>query len=105
MTPSLASPIPTSADLPSLDPEAQELPPGFMPSDFVVSESRLSDADREIAIQRAGAAVEKHMAKWRETGCFAARGDADRALRLMGLLVKGRSPEVVARLERERGLL
>lgn len=63
-----------------------------------------SDDDREAAIKRAGAALEKHMAQWEETGCFAARGDADRARRLMELLIAGRSAEQVAKMERERGL-
>lgn len=65
----------------------------------------LTDDEREAAIKRAGAAMQKHYARYAETGCFAARGDADRALRLMELLIASRSPEAVANLERERGLL
>jgi len=59
----------------------------------------LSDADREIAIVFAGKAIEKYMADWEAHGCFAAHGDADRARRLMELLIAGRSPEQVARME------
>jgi hypothetical protein len=64
----------------------------------------LTDSQREAAIQRAAALIEKYMGIWKAEGCFAARGDADRARRLMELLIKGRSPEMVAKLERERGL-
>ena len=65
---------------------------------------QFTDADREAAIVRAGRAVEKHMTRWEAEGCFAARGDADRARMLMERLIAGRSPEFVARLEAERGL-
>lgn len=68
-----------------------------------VGESRpsgqgLSDADREAAILRAGIAIERHEGIWLSTGCFAARGDADRARRLMEQLIAGRSPEQRARM-------
>lgn len=64
----------------------------------------MTDMQREEAIKRAGLAVVRHMGEWERTGCFAARGDADRARRLMELLIAGRSPQYVAQLERERGL-
>jgi hypothetical protein len=64
----------------------------------------MSDAEREAAIVQAGKAIERHMAEYERTGCFGARGDADRSRRLMELLIRGRSPEYVAKLERERGL-
>ena len=65
----------------------------------------LSDDEREAAIQRAGKFIESSMAEWDESGCFAARGRAERARMLMEALIRGRSPERVAQMERERGLL
>jgi hypothetical protein len=64
----------------------------------------MTDSDREQAIVRAGKAMEKHMATYERTGCFSARGDADRARRLMELLIAGRSKEQVRKLEQARGL-
>lgn len=64
----------------------------------------MTDAEREEAIQRAGKAIEKHMAIWASDGCMAARGDVDRARQSMEALIAGRSPEQVARMEAERGL-
>jgi hypothetical protein len=64
----------------------------------------MSDAEREAAIVQAGKAIEHYMAEYERTGCFGARGDADRSRRLMEMLIRGRSPEQVARMERERGL-
>jgi hypothetical protein len=64
----------------------------------------LTDSEREAAIVQAGKAIEHYMAEYERTGCFGARGDADRSRRLMELLIRGRSPEQVARMERERGL-
>lgn len=65
----------------------------------------LTDGEREGAIQRAGALMEKRYADYAATGCFAALGDAHRAMRLMKELISGRSPEQVLRMERERGLI
>lgn len=53
---------------------------------------RMTDAEREEAIRRAGKALEQHMAVWQAEGCMAARGAADRARSLMGALIAGRSP-------------
>jgi hypothetical protein len=64
----------------------------------------LSDAAREAAIHKAGDLFLRYWAKWEATGDFQYRGDADRALRLQSLLIQGRSPEQVARMEKERGL-
>jgi hypothetical protein len=73
-----------------------------------VGEGRLcipmTDAEREEAIKAAGQAIERHMAEYAASGCFAARGAADRARRFMEQLIAGRSPEQVARMEQERGL-
>lgn len=51
----------------------------------------LDDTTREEAIQLAGRLFLKHWARWEATGCFAARGDADRALMLQNRLIVGRS--------------
>lgn len=79
----------------------------------------LSDAARELAIIRAGKAIERHMAAYLAleqvyalTGCFADIGDAERqqrmaheACRLMEALIAGRSKAQVLRLEIKRGLI
>lgn len=77
---------------------------------------RISDEQREAAITRAGLLVEHHMADLRAINnrdphifsdfadAAAARWKAQRARELMEQLIAGRSPEYVARLERERGL-
>jgi hypothetical protein len=84
----------------------------------IVRQTELTDEAREEAIKRAGEAVERHMAKravalleFDITNNFADKGDADRhrlmaeeAARLMADLIRGRSPEYVAKIERERGL-
>ena len=62
------------------------------------------DLQREVAILLAGRDIETAMARYAESGCFADRGAADAARLRMEELIRGRSPAVVARLERERGL-
>lgn len=64
----------------------------------------MTDEEREAAIVRAGEAMVRYMGVWHEEGCFAARGDAHRARRLMELLIAGRSKAQIARMEEERGL-
>lgn len=64
----------------------------------------LTDESREEAIHLAGRLFLRYWARWEEVGCFAARGDAERALRLQNLLIAGRSAEQVRRMEMERGL-
>jgi hypothetical protein len=63
-----------------------------------------ADAQREVEILHAGREIEEHMRQYAETGDFAARGAADRARLRMEELIRGRSAEVVARLEQEKGL-
>lgn len=79
---------------------------------------RLSDEVREAAIKRAGASLERHMLlrenalfEYDVTGDLGAKGEADRqrilateAMRLQAELIRGRSPEVVARMEQELGI-
>jgi hypothetical protein len=64
----------------------------------------LSDLSREVAIQHEAREVEQFMRRYGETNCFSDRGAADRARLRMEELIRGRSPEYVARLERMRGL-
>lgn len=78
----------------------------------------LTDEGREEAIVLAGELVNKYMAKramhlleYDITNSLLDKADADssrlkaeEAARLMAELIKGRSAEVVARLEKERGL-
>jgi hypothetical protein len=69
-----------------------------------VGQIRLSDSAREAAIELAKKALERHYSTWEKTGCFSAKGMADRARLSMEALIRGRSAEYVAELERERGL-
>lgn len=69
-----------------------------------VGHHRLSDSERENAIHRAGDLFLKYMAKYEATGDLQYLGDARRALLNQSLLIKGRSPEQVARMEKELGL-
>jgi epoxyqueuosine reductase QueG len=64
----------------------------------------LGDLQREIAIQHEAREVEQYMRRYADSGCFSDRGAADRARLRMEELIRGRSPEYVAKLERERGL-
>lgn len=65
----------------------------------------ITDEQREAAIALAAAAVERHMAEYERTHCFGAYGNADRARMSMESLIKLRSPEQIAKMERERGLV
>jgi len=78
----------------------------------------LTEEAREQAILCAGKAIERHMQACQRalldydmTNNLLDKADADRyrlmaeeAARLMSELIKGRSPEMVRRLEEERGL-
>jgi hypothetical protein len=64
----------------------------------------VSDNERELHIRNCGYLMEDAMRRWCETGCFSYRGEADRCRLLMQEAIRARSPEYVARLERERGL-
>jgi hypothetical protein len=64
-----------------------------------------SDEAREAAIQLAAKAVERHFAAWESTGDFQAHAMAHRARSSMEALIRGRSPEQVLKMERERGFL
>jgi hypothetical protein len=64
----------------------------------------LTDAQREAAIKLAGEAIERHMARYQQSHCFADLGAADRARLSMEALIKGRSAAQIHRMEVERGL-
>jgi len=66
----------------------------------------LPDDVREAAIKECGLRIEEAMreAVKPEGDYFTARAVADSARERMEALIKGRSPEAVARMEQERGL-
>ena len=70
-----------------------------------IAPAPMTDEAREAEIARLSAEMEAAFAIWQSDGCFAARGDADRLMRQRDDLVRGRSAEQVARMERERGLV
>lgn len=61
-----------------------------------------SDALREVEILHAGREIEQHMARYAETSNFADIGAAHAARHRMQMLIADRSPEQVARMEREQ---
>lgn len=65
----------------------------------------MTGTERESEIARLTQEMEAAYAIWQSDGCFAARGDADRLMRQRDDLVRGRSEQQVARMERERGLV
>ena len=70
-----------------------------------IAPAPMTDEAREAEIARLSAEMEAAYAIWERDGCFAARGDAVRLMRERDDLVRGRSAEQVARMERERGLV
>ncbi len=64
----------------------------------------MTDSEREAEIARLSAEMEAAWTTWERDGRFAARGEADRLMRLRDDLVRGRSAEQIARMEAERGL-
>ena len=64
----------------------------------------MTDEEREEAAFRAGNAMLAWYSQYRETGNSAYLDNAYHALGLQKKLLAGRSPEFVARLERERGI-
>jgi hypothetical protein len=69
-----------------------------------ISTRSMSDAELEKHIRDCAWLMEDAMARYYETGCFSHRGDADRFRLLMEEAIRGRSPEVIERMEQERGL-
>jgi hypothetical protein len=64
----------------------------------------LTDEEREASIYRAGNAMQAWYSHYRQSGDSRMLDMAYAALGLMRSLIAGRSPEQVARMERERGL-
>jgi hypothetical protein len=93
------------AILPSAQPECRQVSDvSDVGADLQRRSEPLTDASREEAIQLAGRLFLKHWALWEATGCFAARGDADRALMLQNRLIVGRSAEFISAREAALGL-
>ena len=65
----------------------------------------LTEEEREAAIKRAGKLAEKYDDEWKATGSFEAKGRRDYAVYCMTQLIKGRSPERIAKMERDLGLM
>lgn len=64
----------------------------------------LTDAERERHIRDCGRLAEMAMARYEETGCFDAIGEARRWAMLQAEAINSRSPAQIARMEAERGL-
>lgn len=70
-----------------------------------IAPAPMTDTQRESEIARLSAEMEAAYAVWQSDGCLAAKGRADALMRQRDDLVRGRSAERVARMERERGLV
>jgi hypothetical protein len=66
--------------------------------------SDMTDNELERHIRDCGGQMLLAMARYERYGDFADRGDADRWLALQNAAIRARSPEMVAKLEKERGL-
>jgi hypothetical protein len=64
----------------------------------------LTDLEREYCIKESGKRLEALHAVYKASGCFNDAAARDCELRYMAALIRGRSPEQVARMEAERGL-
>lgn len=64
-----------------------------------------ADEKRERLILEAGESMQAAYREWEVSGCFDARGQADAERLRMEELIRGRSPEMVRRLEIQRGLI
>jgi hypothetical protein len=65
---------------------------------------RLSDEELEHHIEHCTHLLELAYERYERTGCFAARGEADRWRLARDEAVRARSPAQVARMEAQRGL-
>ena len=70
-----------------------------------IAPAPMTDTAREDEIARLSAEMEAAYAVWQSDSCFAAKDRADSLMRQRDDLVRGRSAEQVARMERERGLV
>ena len=64
----------------------------------------VADLELELHIADCGKNMLKAFAEWEASGCFAARGEAQRWANLQGEAVRARSSGQVARMEAELGL-
>lgn len=68
-------------------------------------ELRPSDAAHERHIKHLGEQMLQHHERWAATSCFAARGSADGYRLQMEAAIGQRSPQAIAFMEAERGLV
>lgn len=64
----------------------------------------MSDAERELHIKDCGDLMQAAMVRYEDSNNFHDRADADAWRMLMEKSIKARSPEQVARMEKEKGL-
>jgi len=64
----------------------------------------MSDAERELHIKDCGDLMQAAMVRYEDSNNFHDRADADAWRMLMEKAIKSRSPEQVARMEKEKGL-
>lgn len=64
----------------------------------------MSDAERELHIKDCGDLMQAAMVRYEDSNNFHDRADADAWRMLMEKAIKARSPEQVARMEKEKGL-
>lgn len=98
----------SEAQFPTLDVDSGPTQPLSDSADrtcrYLTDEAPMSDGERELRIGKHGSLMLHFMAEWDAHGNFDDRGHAERHLMLMSDLIRERSPEQVARMERERGL-
>jgi hypothetical protein len=94
---------PAGTESPNLNPEAHPAALSYPDSDSS-RQTLLTDGEREKHIKDCAWLMEDAMRRYYETGCFSHRGEADRWRLLMEEAIRGRSAEVVARMEKERRL-
>lgn len=73
-------------------------------TDGVGEDAQLTDEEREAAAYRAGVAMHAWYSRYQESGDRQALSIAHKHMTQMVAILAGRSPEYVAKLERERGL-
>ena len=65
----------------------------------------MSPQELELHIQHCGKLMQAAMADYEASGCFSDRGEADAWRLRMEAAIKARTPETVAAMETERGLV
>ena len=65
----------------------------------------MADSELEAHIKSCGQLMQDAMSRYEQSGCFSDRGEADYWRIAMESAIKSRSPEQVARMETDRGIL